>query len=326
MSDSTLAAIKKKVRRLTASPSTNQLSDADLEEYIDTFYEQDLPSHLKTWNLHSTATFFTEPNVDEYVFDTEQYQAIVPPVYIDGYQVIYSQSREEFFGYYPFISTAFTGPSGDGSAGPYAFTVSSLPALRGSVVVSAIDTGGAPQIVRDVPQPANNAVGDLVDSDDGVTVRGTINYITGAVSVTFSNTIPATEPVLARYNSYKASRPTAVLLFKDRITLRPVPDKVYMVSYEVYQRPSVLFSTGGHPPGTTPDVAQWWQYIALGAAIKVFQDRQDITGVQSVLPFFKEQEALILYRTATQQASERTQTIYSGGGNGGALNGQFGAY
>jgi len=43
---STLETIKIKVRRLTRSPSEAQLSDADLNQYINTFLIYDLPEHL----------------------------------------------------------------------------------------------------------------------------------------------------------------------------------------------------------------------------------------------------------------------------------------
>jgi len=311
MSNSTLAAIKKKVRRLTASPSVNQLSESDLEDYIDTFYEIDLPSHLKTWNLHDKMVFYTKPNEDEYAFDTSLYHAVVPPIYIDGYQCFYSNSREEFFRIYPKVTTEQTGSTGDGTTGPYTFTLNSLPVLKRHVTLSVIDTNDDTLTVYDVPSALDNNEGALVDSSDNTTERGTINYVTGAISVTWSNTIPATESIDARFVSYQASRPSAVLFFKDYFVLRPIPDKAYRVEVEVYQKPSQLLSSDDHSGSNAPDVNQWWQYIAFGAAIKILQDRQDMESIQNLMPFFKEQENLILYRTATQQAPERTSTIYT---------------
>jgi hypothetical protein len=103
--------------------------------------------------------------------------------------------------------------------------------------------------------------------------------------------------------------------------MRPVPDKVYKVSVEVYSKPTQLLTSNT----VSPDVNQWWQYIAIGAAIKVLQDRQDIESIQNLMPFFKEQEALIMYRTATQQAPERTATIFTSNNtsNGGFYGGNY---
>lgn len=311
MSDSTLEQIKKKVRRLTGNPSPNQLSDSDLEEYIDTFYEQDFPSHLKIWNLHDKLEFFTIANEDRYDFDTDLYHAVVPPVYIDGYQSFYSQSREEFFRIYPKLITEQTAATGTGAAGPYTFTLSSVPVLKRQVTVSAVDTAGATQIAEDVPDTPTSNTGTWRDATTGAVLAGTINYVTGACTITFASAIPTTESVIARFSAYQANRPAAMLFFNDYFVLRPVPDKVYRVVVEVYKKPTQLLSASNHSDANTPDVQQWWQYIAFGAAIKVLQDRQDMQAIENIVPFFKEQEALILYRTATQQAPERTATIYT---------------
>jgi len=311
MSDSTLAQIKKKVRRLTASPSTNQLTESDLEEYIDTFYEQDFPSHLKTWNLHDKLEFFTIANEDQYAFDTDLYHGVLPPVYIDGFQSFYSQSREEFFRIYPKLSTEQTALAGDGSGGPYSFTLNALPVLKRQVTVSAVATDGSTQSASDVPDSPTSDTGTWVDNVTGLALAGTINYVTGACTITFTGSIASTENIIARFSAYQANRPAAMLFFNDYFILRPVPDKVYRVSVEVYKKPSQLLSATSHSDANTPDVQQWWQYIAFGAAIKVLQDRQDMESIQNILPFFKEQEGLIIYRTALQQAPERTATIYT---------------
>lgn len=311
MSKSTLLQIKKKVRRLTASPSTNQLSEADLEEAIDTFTEHDFPSHLKIWNLHSTYEFFTQANEDRYSFDTDLYHAVLPPVYVDGYQSFYTQSRDGFYKQYPEISIEQTADTGNGTAGPYAFTLSSLPVMKRQVTVSAVDSVGTTQSARDVPDTPTSDTGTWVDNNTGAVLAGAINYVTGVCTITFAAIIPTTESVLARSSPYQASRPGTILFFKDYFLLRPVPDKVYRVSVEVYQKPSQLFSSSDWSASNAPDVDQWWQYIAFGAAMKVLQDRQDIESIQNILPFFKEQENLILYRTATQQVPERTATIFT---------------
>ena len=311
MSLSTLAQIKKKVRRLTASPSTNQLSESDLEEYVDTFYELDFPSHLKIWNLYDTLEFFTQANEDRYSFDTDLYHAVNPPVYIDGNQSFYSQSREEFFGIYPKRSTQQTGPAGDGSAGPYSFTLSSTPVLKRQVTVSAIDSTGSTQSASDVADSPTSATGTWIDNTTGLALAGAINYVTGVCTITWTNTIDSTETLTIRSSPYQASRPAGMLFFKDYFILRPVPDKVYHVVVNVYRKPSQLLSASDHSDSNEPNVKQWWQYIAFGAAIKVLQDRQDLESIQNIVPFFKEQEALILYRTATQLAPERTATIYT---------------
>ncbi len=124
--DSTLQAIENKVRRLTRSPSTAQLTTLDLQNYINTFVVYDFPEHLRTFNLRKTFTFYTNPYQDEYMTDEasfgdpianptivynplynfqNKYLTVHPPVYIAGIQSMFTQSREEFFQYYPKVNS-----------------------------------------------------------------------------------------------------------------------------------------------------------------------------------------------------------------------------
>jgi uncharacterized HAD superfamily protein len=73
-----------------------------------------------------------------------------------------------------------------------------------------------------------------------------------------------------------------------------------------------------------PQLEQWWQYIAYGTAKKIFEDRMDLDSVQQIMPEFKQQERLVLRTTLTQQANERTVTIYTQGKSYGIGSGFFG--
>jgi hypothetical protein len=96
-------------------------------------------------------------------------------------------------------------------------------------------------------------------------------------------------------------------MFYDGVfTIRPVPDQAYKVEMEVYKRPTEMLASGD-----MPKLAEWWQYIALGASVKVFQDRMDMDSVALIMPEFKEQEVLIQRRTIVQNTTQRVATIYS---------------
>lgn len=301
MATSTLAAIQTKVRRLTGNASEMQLTTSDLNEYINTFYEQDLPSYLKLWNLHGTYTFYTQQNEDRYAFPVNLYHSLNPPIYIDGYQSYYTQSREDFFRLYPKLIFQQTGTSGNGTVGPYSFTFTDIPALRRDVTIFAADSTGTDQTAAD------DGNGLLIDTVTGATL-GTVDYITGAITITFLAIIPSTQNVIAKYVPYQASRPDSMLFFQNYMYLRPVPDEVYKITVEVYQKPTQLLNSN---PAAVPDIDQWWQLIAFGAAIKVSQDRLDDESIATIRPFFQEQMNLVMYRTATQIAIQRTQTIYT---------------
>ena len=61
----------------------------------------------------------------------------------------------------------------------------------------------------------------------------------------------------------------------------------------------------------SPDLEQWWQYIAYGAAKKVLEDRTDMETVQLLMPEFMKQQQLVLRRTLAQQGDQRASTIYT---------------
>ena len=77
--DSTLTAIRKKVRRLTASSSQSALSDDDIDQQINTYYSQDFAYSVKIDQMRNVYTFFTQPNVDRYPLDVNYNQGVRAP-------------------------------------------------------------------------------------------------------------------------------------------------------------------------------------------------------------------------------------------------------
>lgn len=299
---STLARIRTKIRRLTGSSSSLQLPDATIDEYINDFYAFDFPSHVKLFDLHQNYEFFTEPNEDRYVLPVNTYQGVSNPIYIAGYESKYTQSETEFFRLYPKNTYDENVATGDGSAGPYTFTLTATQILKRSFYCSAIDTNGDTLVVQD----SDDGNGNLNPSNNSLLDVGDINYVTGAVTVTFSNAIPATSSINAQYVPLTPSRPTYCLFFERYFYLRPVPDKAYKFVCEIYRTPVQALSAADD----SPDIQQWWQYIAFGAALKILEDRNDMDTLNQLLPRWEEQQALVLNRTALQQMNQSVATIY----------------
>ena len=63
---STLDNIREKVRFITKSPSNAQISDANIDKYINNFVLYDFPQQLRINALNTTLTFYTSPNIDTY--------------------------------------------------------------------------------------------------------------------------------------------------------------------------------------------------------------------------------------------------------------------
>jgi len=311
MADSTLAAIIKKVRRLTRSPSVEQITEAEIKEYINTFIQYDFPQELRLFSFRKTFTFYTSAGVDLYTTDATAadpltnfrniYNAVYNPIYVDGVQAMLVQSEQELFARYPFVNTIADEATGDGATVAFTGTLAAVPVAKNHVLFAATNVNGVG--IRLTDDGAAGATGAL--EGDGT---GTINYETGAYTLTF-NTAPANgEKVRSHTVFYSAGRPDTVLFFNNNFTVRPIPDQVYPIQINVDARPTELINSGD-----VPELEQWWQYIAYGAAKKRFEDQSDAESIQEIMPEFKNQEALVLYRTIVIGQKERSQTIYSDG-------------
>jgi len=364
----TLGAIETKVRRLTQSPSAAQLTQVELDNYINTFIVYDFPEHLRTFNLRTQFEFFTNPGQDVYNTDIASfggnatnilynfqnlYLTVHTPVYIAGFKAFYSQNREKFFAVYPRVNNILaTGLNGDGTPGPFVGVVNTQQVLPGAtnqllgllqnqVLFNCIDANGIALTLVDIPvvDPATGyktANGNLYDPNSAayqaalrippvvVTANNTINYITGVFTLTFPGNTKANAPINSQTVPQNLALCQALLYHNNEFTIRPVPDQSYRVNFEVYQRPTALLANGA-----IPELEEYWQYIAYGAAKKIFEDRMDMDSVQMIMPEFKQQERLVLRRTIVQNTNERTATIYTeqtatiNGWGGGFGGGQF---
>lgn len=353
----TLQAIQVKVRRLVRAPSVSQLTDEDLQNYINTFVVYDFPEHLRMFNLRQTYTFVCNPYQDQYPTDTasfagvttnplydfqNKYISVHNPIYIAGYDSFYTQSREQFYGIYPFTnSIASTQIMGNGVTQSFTGNLQSIMGvpgagavlLKNNVLFSSITTAGNGLSLVDVPLVSlvsgNQTVeGNLYVPQTQPTTPPTtadfdatnnINYFTGEFTITFPEPPAANEPIMVQCVPTVVALPQALLYYNNTFFLRPVPDQPYNINFEVYVRPTYLMETT-----SSPQLNEWWQYIAYGAAKKIFEDRMDTESVQMIMPEFKEQQALCLRRTLVQYSNERTASIYTEQTSFGPGNGQWG--
>lgn len=364
----TLAAIQIKVRRLTRSPSIAQLTDDDLNNYINTFVVYDFPEHLRTFNLRGQFSFYTNPYQDEYPTDIASFVGVVSnplynfqnlyisvhdPVYIAGYQSFYSQNREQFYGIYPLVnSIASIGPAGDGITVTFSGVINSSQAIVGpglvqqvsilqnNVLFSSVSPTGEGLALVDVPLTdpvtGNKApIGNLYVPNalpttpplypTNILANNNIDYSTGKFTITFPAPPRTGQVINSQTVPQVLTLPQALLYYNNKFVVRPVPDQPYKVNFEVFARPVFLMATN-----QSPQLEEWWQYIAYGAAKKILEDRMDLDSVALILPEYKKQEALCLRRSLVQWTNERTASIYSeqtyfgpGGGGWGWGGGPF---
>lgn len=310
-----LAQIRTKVRKIVGMPSPNQLSNDDLDNYINDFYQYDLPEHLRLWNLHDSYTLNLTPHRWGYAFPVNTWTNLEPPFYMDGNEIQLFQSPTEFFRYAPsthVTSTLATGTAAIG-AGPYAGTLTSTPITIGTVDITVTDVGGNNLVATDSIgiYPAGTLGGNVVGAP-------TINYTTGAIAgLTWTGVIPAGNIMTAHYLAWPEARPTAVMLDANVMSFYPVPDISYEFSCAGFKNPTALAG------GSEVQIRDWWSLVAYGAALKIFTDNLDMESYQKLDPIFQRQMNLVERRTLVQIKNSRVATIYNTGLGGNSFNRNF---
>jgi hypothetical protein len=183
--------------------------------------------------------------------------------------------------------------------------------------------------VQNILITANTASDTLHVTDDGNgnligdASAGTIDYATGVVTgLTFTSAVPSGNNIEIAYNPANPSIPQAVLFWQNQITLRPVPDKGYTVEIVAYRRPSQVLLGSEDPDSPTltgvPELLEWWETLAAGAAKKIFEDRQDMDGILMMDKMMAERYSLNETRTYAQLGKQSISTIFSDQLNGSA--------
>lgn len=135
---------------------------------------------------------------------------------------------------------------------------------------------------------------------------GTVNYITTAIHIDFPVAPASGSMINVWAATYQPGRPYNLLFWNNEFTIRPVPDNVYMVEVEAFQTPVQFMQTTDNP-----QLNQWAQYIAYGAACEIMRERQDTDGLANLLEGFKRQEALVLERQSVEDIGQPNITLFN---------------
>lgn len=356
-SDSTYAAIERKVRRLTASASEASLSSTDIQEATNTFYNNDFPYAIKVDQMKSVYTFFSRPNIDRYPLDVNFNQGIRAPLYVDGIQGYFTKDRVQFNNIWPRFPTRFSPISGDGVTQLFNFTIQG-PFLSKEVTLGGVDTTGTAisisddgegNLLYDLPNPivsvpTNTAVyvqtipptipiellglpiagmknvNTINPGNIKKTPCGTVDYVGGAFSVNFALIAgtPGVTPIAGQQMTLRVSQYQ---------TGRPNSMLFWNNEFTIRPVPKFIhkieiesYLTPVQFMQTTdhPILNQWWQYISYGVAKEILRERQDMQGVAALDEGFKRQEGLVLERQGVEEVGVANGTIYN------SLQGQIG--
>jgi len=299
-----IADIRTKIRAVTGRPSTDQITDAQLNNYINNYYVFTMPFELKEQIENNYLKFTTTPGVDVYSFPGG-YFTDSPGAYADGFPLVFYQDPDIFFQDWPQQYAVDNIATGNGAISNFSGGLQNPPIITGTLFIAADDPGGNQQLISDIGVVSPNVFPNGTLSGPGGV--GTINYLTGAYSVTFNNPPASTAVIYAKYQGYSGNRPQGVLFFQNTFTFRSVPDQAYAILMQGFIKPSLLNddATAG-PIVLTPLQEEWGPLIAYGAALEIFEDSGDTENYDRYFPVFKRYENVALGRTIQQYTSEQS--------------------
>lgn len=288
------------------------LTNDDIDIAINTAYSQDMPADIKSTLFKEVVEVFTVPNVDRYALSgtlaantgPNTYESVRGPIYVEGREGNFYKDRGQFYSNWPRTTSLDTSLTGDGATTSFSITLPA-PVLQREMTIGII-VAGLGQSYKDDGDLGGTGTGII--QQIGTTVNsGSIVYKTGVLTLNFPTAPDSGTQITIWYYNYSASRPFAVMYWKDELVVRPVPDRAYKIEVEAYKYP-VQFTQ----ETDTPILKQWWQYIALIGAVKILEDRQDTESIENLVPLVDRQEKLIRNRMANDQIGQRNTTIYEG--------------
>lgn|SRR3990167_6408686 len=359
MSIGTLNDIILKARRLSSTGSDLQLTDAQVIDYINSFYLYDMPANMRCLKLEDKYTFNTIRGIDCYPFDSEHYTTVQMPCYCAKREIKLFQDPWSFYGVNFNWQYQVNFATGDGTIGPYTGTLSAVPIIRSvnnnpmvktpqnptstyypSPSQPSFTNSMIPGRVQNILITANTALGstqNVTDTGGGLLIgdgSGTIDYETGAISVSFSSLVPSGADIQIQYNPMvnQMAIPQSILYFQNQFTLRPVPDKGYTIELVAYRQPSqaLLGTSDPNSPNLSgvPELTEWWELLAVGAAKKIYEDKLDTDGMMIMDKMLVERYEVAETRTYAQLGKQSMSTLFrdqlthnyggSGWGTGGA--------
>lgn len=340
-----------KTRKLTGSSNSFQTTDLYIVQQMHSFYSYDLPAKFRSLKLKDVYTFTTNVGQDVYPFNSELYITVNQPCYCAKREIRLFTDPWSFYGanfnWQQFTNFA----TGNGTAGPYAGNTTAFPLISSvnndpgtQANPNLFFTQGR---VQNILITANvigaNGVGETQNvTDDGqgnliqifqtsnstnqeygwtyfrqyasatplVPGAATINYQTGAITgLEFALPIPAGTPISIQYNPKQFQIPLAIMFYQNQFTLCPTPDQGYTIELTCYRQP--IQALIASDMAGNPELSEWWEILAVGAAKKIFENRLDSDGVIFIDKMLKERYDVIETRTYAQIGQQRINTLYT---------------
>lgn len=346
-----LANAVTKTRKLTGSSNSFQVTDSYIVQQMHSFYSYDLPAKFRSLKLKDVYTFTTNIGQDVYPFNSELYITVNQPCYCAKREIKLFNNPWEFYAANYNWQQFTTFATGDGTAGPYSGFTTAFPLIASvnndpgtqtnpnlffpqsrvqNILITANVIGangvGETQNVTDDGQ--GNLIQIFQTSNSGNQEYGwtyyrqyasstptmpgnaTINYQTGAITgLIFDDVIADGMAIQIQYNPKQLSIPLAIMFFQNQFTLAPVPDAGYTVELTCYRQPIQALLAADM--AGNPELSEWWEILAVGAAKKIFEERLDSDGVIFIDKMLRERYDIIETRTYAQIGQQRINTLYT---------------
>jgi len=294
MANWTLAQIRTKARQLSGRLSLKQLSNDQLDRYINHYVQYTFPAEVKLDRNLTTYQLLTEANKQSYE-GPSSFSNFVAPATIDNQFLYWYQDQAVFNSAYPEKIQKNTLGTGDGTTSSFSNTQQSYPILPGSMVIT--DDVELFQDTNTVYTTSNVSISGSLGGS------ATINYSTGDISVTFSTPPVDGANVYATYIQMVEGRPIGVLWYNNTFTFYPVPDAVYRFKVAAYTVQTVVKANGTVTNEFTsatdrPVEDEWGPTFAYGAARAIVADYGEMDSYQQLTALYKEQLDYINRKTS----------------------------
>ena len=225
----TLSDIITKVRNVTGTPSSDQLTDSQITDYVNAYYVYTMPFELKEQIQLEFLKFTTTAAQDVYsfpgIFLTDQ-----PMAYADGFPLIFYQDPDIFYQDWPQQVAVNNLASGNGVTVTFSGGLQNPPIIIGTVTITdgtqIVQDNGSSTISQTIAfgngtigpytgtlgafpilagsMTVTNGVENFTDNGAGVLTgsaggTGTINYTTGVFSVTFNAAVVVGVAITSTY-------------------------------------------------------------------------------------------------------------------------------
>ena len=223
----TKAEIIQKIRQVTGRFSEDDMPNSEISDRLNKYYQLRFPAEVKLEQKHTYYSFLTSENQATYNAPDSTYTNFEPPATVNNLSMLWYQDSAKFDNENP-LQYNFSNPwTGDGVTVTFTTTLQSFPLYPSSLTIT-----DNTETFEDTTTTYTTSDVTITGSDGG---SATINYSTGAVSVTFNAAPDDGQLIYLNYIQFQANRPEAILYFNNQFTLSPVPDQSYIIKMRSYK-------------------------------------------------------------------------------------------